>query len=247
MPRTITKVVYTFRELAELNKEGKIAQKAVEKARAWLQEATTDHDWYSYVLELWEQALAQIGFEGAKINFSGFWSQGDGASFTALVDLDKLVAFLAGDIEPKNGIKVAQGKEQFLPFVVYLLDEKPTNPKYRRLLLVREYIQDVAVERTSHHYSHERTCRFTAYLNDDGHYEDTYKASDKWTWVSKTPKVAALFKSFAQDAEALRLRLCRAIYKMLEEDYYDRISDEQLLDFAEANDYSFDAAGERDG
>jgi hypothetical protein len=168
MPRTITKTVYSFRKLLALNKEDKIAQKAVERARSWLQEANTDHDWCSYVLELWEQALDQIGFEDAKIAFRGFWSQGDGASFTASVDLHKLVAFLADTIEPKDKIEVVEGQEEFLPYVVHLLGGKPTNPKYRRLLLVREHIRDVAVERTGHHYTHEHTCRFTARLRDTG-------------------------------------------------------------------------------
>jgi hypothetical protein len=247
VPKTITKIVYTFQELLDLNKAGRVSKKAVEKARSWLQEAATDFDWYSCVLDFWEPALDQIGFENAKISFSGFWSQGDGASFTAAVDLDKLVAFLADTIEPKDTVEVVEGKEQFLPYIVQLIGGKATNLKYRRLLWMQEHIQDIAVERTSHHYSHERTCRFTASLNDQGHYEDTLKPSDKWRWVSDTPKVRALFTSFGEDAENLRLSLCRAIYKMLEEDYWDRISDEQLLDLAEANDYTFEANGNRDG
>jgi hypothetical protein len=247
MPRTITKTVYTFHELLGLAKEGTVAQKAVEKARSWLQEAATDFDWYSSVLDFWKAAFAQIGFEDAEISFSGFWSQGDGASFTASVELEKLVAFLSDTIEPKDGVELIEGKEQFLPYVVHLLGHKPTNPKYRRLLAMGEYIQDVAVERTSHHYSHERTCRFTASLNADGHYEDTYKTSDKWQWVSNTPRVRTLFDGLVEDVENLRLRLCKAIYKMLEADYWDRISDEQLLDLAEANDYTFEANGNREG
>jgi hypothetical protein len=208
-----------------------------------LQEAATDFDWYSDVLDIWKEALAQIGFEDAEISFSGFWSQGDGASFTAGVNVDKLVGFLADTLEPNDRI---EGKD-FRPYVVHLIGGKPTNPKYRRLLLVHDYIQDMAVQRTSHHYSHERTCRFSASLNDDGHYLDTEKSSDKWTWVSNTPKVRALFNAFVQDAESLRLRLCKAIYGMLEDDYWNRISDEQLLDLAEANDYTFEANGSREG
>jgi hypothetical protein len=247
MPKTITKTVYTFKELLDLNKASGGTQKAVERARSWLQDAATDFDWYSSVLNFWENALDPIGFEDAKISFSGFWSQGDGASFTATVDLDKLVAFLSDTIEPKDGVELIEGQEQFLPYIVHLLGSKPTNPKYRRLLVVQDFIRDLAAERTSHHYSHERTCRFTASLNDQGHYEDTLKASDKWRWASNTPKVRHLFNSFVEDAENLRLRLCKAIYKMLEADYWDRISDEQLLDLAEANDYTFEANGEREG
>ncbi len=243
MPRIITKTVYTFKELLALHKEGKVSKMAVERARTWLQEAATDFDWYSDVLDIWKDALDQIGFENGEIGFSGFWSQGDGASFTATVDFEKLVAFLADTTEAKDRI---EGRD-FRPYVVHLIGGKPTNRKYRRLLLVPDRIQDVAVERTSHHYSHERTCRFTAWLNDDGHYEDTDKISGKRTWVSNVPKFRGLFNSFVQDAESLRLALCKAIYEMLEADYWDRISDEQLLDFAEANDYTFEDSGRREG
>lgn len=230
MPKTIIKTVYTFRELLDLNKEGTVARKAVERARTWLQEAATDFGWYSDVLDLWKQALDQIGFEDATISFSGFWSQGDGARFTAGVNLDKLVAFLSDIIEPKTGVEFVERKEQFRPYVVHRLGRKPTNPKYRRLLFVRDSIQDVAVERTSHYYSHERTCRFTAWLNDNGH-----------------SRVRSLLNGFVEDAESLRLALCKTIYGMLEDDYWDRVSEEQLLDFAQANDYTFEANGRREG
>lgn len=146
MPRTISKIVYTFKELLDLNEEGTVTPKAVERARSWLQEAATDFDWHSCVLDFWEHALDQIGFENAKISFSGFWSQGDGASFTATVDLDKLVAFLSDTIEPKKSVEVVEGKEQFPPYIAHLIGKKPTNRKYRRLLAVREHIQDLAVE-----------------------------------------------------------------------------------------------------
>ena len=203
----------------------------MERARGWLRYAATDFDWYEDVLNFWEQALAQIGFENSDIAFRGFWSQGDGASFSASVDVDRLVEFLANDIEPEDSIDVVGGEAEFRPYLVHLLGCKPTNPKYRRLLLIRDRLQDMAVERVTYRYNHERTCRFTAWLNDRGDYMDTHKSSDQWVWLSNTPRVAALFKDFVEDAENLRLRLCRAIYGMLQEDYQDRIRDEQLLDF----------------
>ncbi len=38
--------------------------------------------WANYVLEEWKKKLAAFGFDDAEIEFSGFASQGDGASFT---------------------------------------------------------------------------------------------------------------------------------------------------------------------
>src|SRR5258708_6719855 len=99
MPRAITKTVYTFRELLVLRKEGKTTEKAVHKAKDWLIEGQTDHDWWRYLHELWKKALDQIGFEHAEIAFSGFWSQGDGASFTASVNVTRLATFVGTNHE----------------------------------------------------------------------------------------------------------------------------------------------------
>lgn len=40
-------------------------------------------DWYEHVYADWEPRLKNEGFQDPKIMFSGFWSQGDGASFKA--------------------------------------------------------------------------------------------------------------------------------------------------------------------
>ena len=63
MPRSITKTIYTFRELLVLRKEGKTTKKAVHKAKNWLIEGQTDHDWWRYFHESWKKALNQIGHE----------------------------------------------------------------------------------------------------------------------------------------------------------------------------------------
>lgn len=64
-------------ELSELSKEAK------EKALDWGREFVTDHDWYAWLIEESADELAKRGYENADINFSGFYSQGDGASFSA--------------------------------------------------------------------------------------------------------------------------------------------------------------------
>ena len=42
-----------------------------------------DDFWYEHVLDRYTEILEALGFYEVKINFSGFCSQGDGASFTA--------------------------------------------------------------------------------------------------------------------------------------------------------------------
>ena len=46
-----------------------------------------DSWWYQPILEEWQTTLADQGYEDAKIHFSGFWSQGDGACFEARINL----------------------------------------------------------------------------------------------------------------------------------------------------------------
>lgn len=48
----------------------------------------SDEEWYTPVVDGWQGRLAGLGYEDARIFFSGFWSQGDGACFEARMNLD---------------------------------------------------------------------------------------------------------------------------------------------------------------
>lgn len=41
-----------------------------------------DDDWHEFIYEMWQEKLVAMGYEDAQISYSGFCSQGDGASFT---------------------------------------------------------------------------------------------------------------------------------------------------------------------
>lgn len=71
--RTVEKDVFEFSELSE---------QAKEKARAWYREGALDYDWYDCIFEDAKTIGELFGLYIDKIYFSGFWSQGDGASFT---------------------------------------------------------------------------------------------------------------------------------------------------------------------
>lgn len=49
-------------------------------------------EWYESIYEEWKEKLATLGFTVAEINFTGFYSQGDGASFESQVDLIKWIS-----------------------------------------------------------------------------------------------------------------------------------------------------------
>lgn len=65
--------LYEYKELSD---------KAKEKARAWYNEFNPDYDWWEPVYEDAKAFAEFLGIEIERINFSGFWSQGDGACFT---------------------------------------------------------------------------------------------------------------------------------------------------------------------
>lgn len=80
--RTIETKVYKFSELGKKAKD-----RAIEILRN--DPHFPDHGWYEPDIEHCQGGLAKMGYEDSEIMFSGFWSQGDGASFTATVDLEK--------------------------------------------------------------------------------------------------------------------------------------------------------------
>lgn len=85
--KTITKAydVYSYDELDEAAKE---------KVLIEFSDINVEHDWYDGVFEQWVEKLHNIGFSSADIEFSGFYSQGDGACFSASPDLGALVTYL---------------------------------------------------------------------------------------------------------------------------------------------------------
>ena len=73
-----------FEELAPA-----VQKKVVERERFINVE---DAYWYESIIEQWTEELQQRGFENARILFSGFGSQGDGACFEARINM---AAYLA--------------------------------------------------------------------------------------------------------------------------------------------------------
>jgi len=81
--RTIETKVYQFAELSKKAKET-----AIEELRS----INTDFgDWHNSAIEDWQEKLEALGYEDPKILYSGFWSQGDGACFTATIDIEKYI------------------------------------------------------------------------------------------------------------------------------------------------------------
>lgn len=72
--------VYKYNELPK-----EVQSKVLEN----LYDLNTDYEWYELTIDESKKHLSEMGFDEATISFSGFSSQGDGASFDASVDLKK--------------------------------------------------------------------------------------------------------------------------------------------------------------
>lgn len=104
-------------------------KKIIEKHR----DINTDYiNWNEGVYEMWIDKLADMGYEEARIKYSGFWSQGDGASFTGKVNIIKW-------LQVQNNPKYSR--------ILKLLENNTTS----------ELDYSAEVTRHSSHYVHERT------------------------------------------------------------------------------------------
>ncbi len=82
----------------------KLSDEAKEVAREWYREHMNDYEWWDHIYDEWKEELNDMGFYNVEIAFSGFWSQGDGASFTAdSFDLEKWTKWFFSDKPKEQG------------------------------------------------------------------------------------------------------------------------------------------------
>jgi hypothetical protein len=83
--KEVTIKLYAFEELSK-----KVQEKLIEENR---NHEAEHEDWYEPIIEGFEEELREAGFSNEiTTGFSGFWSQGDGASFHAdVIDNQKLI------------------------------------------------------------------------------------------------------------------------------------------------------------
>ena len=84
--KTVEVKIYKFSELSE-----EAQQHALEKLRL----INVDYqDWHDFTLDDWKTELNKMGFYDAKIYYSGFWCQGDGACFIGNLDIETYLTYV---------------------------------------------------------------------------------------------------------------------------------------------------------
>ena len=95
---------FEFDELSEEAKEHAIEQNREMLVEGW--------DWHEHIIEGFQEEMEEIGMQDVEVEFSGFYSQGDGASFTGKVSDNK--KFLdAIDVNPFRSDKNKDAPERF--------------------------------------------------------------------------------------------------------------------------------------
>jgi hypothetical protein len=224
MSKFIQKEVFSFKELIELNAKG------TEKVRYKLIQWNTENhilteNAFEYV---WKEALNQIGFINPKLEFSGFGSQGDGASFTCeWFECKKLIEFFTTDIQPSKTIALSkrnEHEEDFFPWIVEQIGSQ-FDPEFSGI----DFEINGKVKRNNSRYVHENSCEVELEYIDE-----------------LTESQLQLFHQFETSVNELRIQLCKAIYHSLEEENDALSTDESLIDLDEANEYQWDINGNQE-
>lgn len=227
MPETKEITVYTFDELSDKAKEHAIEQYA---------RHGMDWEWWDTVYDDAKEDGKEHGFDINDIRFSGFWSQGDGASWTGLVNISK---FMEKHINADHPL--------FARAQVYAI------------LIQDGWIDNVLeIRRSSYHYSHSHTMSVGEI--DDGALASVvhHEPHDGEQHVEfDCPLKGASVRELANgiNAEDFARELMDAvlekakdyaddIYKELEKQYEWYVSEECVADTAEANEWRFDEKGD---
>ena len=138
MPRIHETILYTFDELSIEAKE-----KAIESFQQ--DDSYLDYNWYEYTINDFETILELAGYYSITCYFSGFWSQGDGACFSARFSRNKRCL-------EKVKSYCSKHEEEIINIIKLIQEEIPLHEEYEI--------------KHSGNYSHEY-CTNVYYLGDN--------------------------------------------------------------------------------
>jgi hypothetical protein len=219
MPATKESTIYKWEELS---------QTAKEKARQWYLEGM-DYEWWEGVYESAKEDGESEGFYIDKIFFSGFCSQGDGASWTGQVDV-------------RQWLEVNEDDSIGLSAWCQLIQEG----------IVSKFSK---VEANNSHYCHESTMQFSDVEDGTEAFNDDFPLL--LPSIFKGMSIENLFNIIATDPDCQYKGVdditkaitesgkdyARDIYQRLREEYEYLCSEEMMLDHFNCNDYHFDEDG----
>lgn len=218
MPATKEITVYKWEELS---------QTAQQRARDWYIEGL-DYEWWDCVYEMCIEDGYELGFCIDAINFSGFYSQGDGARWIGQVDVRQ---WLEKHVADSIGVSA-----------------------WCQLIQEGVIEKHVGVRSFNSHYCHENTMDVGEVV-DEGAFEDdevmelpsVFKgmtianlydiiATDPNCQLKTTEDISKAIEESAKD-------YAREIYRRLRQEYEYLCGEEMMLDHFNCNDYHFTEEG----
>jgi len=215
---------YTFDELSDRLKE-----EAIEANR----DINTYHDWHEYAIEEFKSDLADEGVSVDDVQFTGFYSQGDGASFTGKVENMKL--FLTKTL----GMAEYSDEE---------LDELPAAVKDK----VDGFIDSLTIafnRKYGSRYYHENSCQVDTWCEilNNAFYDEEYPEGKIYFTDRVVTGEPIVFMDLEHEvakideaAEEWRSNQCRELYRSLEREYDSLQSDEAIAETLESNGTEFE-------
>lgn len=218
---------YTYQQLTD---------EAKEKVKQWWYEHGLWDEWYDDTYERFKEEGYALGFNIGRINFSGFYSQGDGACWSGQIDI---VAWLRSHCEDCIALEAW-----------YQLIQEGWTEKH------------IPIGFGSNHYSHSGTmsCSYWDGMIGDPdsikdlepehqlmQQESIFKGMNALDLLNIITSSDFEFKSMSDIAEAVEESArdyADELYKQLREEYEYLTSEKNLIESCEANDWQFNNEGE---
>ena len=207
---------------------------AKEKVRQWWYEHGAEHEWWDCAYEDFKEEGRKLGFDIGKMNFSGFYSQGDGACWSGHIDV---VAWLRSHSEDSIGL------EAWIQLINESFAEK-----------------HIPVGGGNAHYSHSGTMSFgywdsvldsngddldgdDALLNKDSIFQGMH-FKDLLSIIMHDDNMPHKTLNDIEEATAQSARdYADELYKRLREEYEYIVSEANLIEMCDINDWKFDEEG----
>lgn len=207
-----------------------LSKDAQSKALDELRDLNVQYDgWHDDVIDQFKEDMEMLGLSDVEVSYSGFFSQGDGASFTADVSDTEVFMKEALGLESDEWLDMGDGikpKDELDALRSDLLD---IGFDTREKLTPENFI--ISIIRTSSRYSHENT------IEGDVDIEDIPESiEDEFPLYKYQDMIQNKVTNWAREKS-------KKLYRDLEKEYDYLTSDEEVKDSIEANDYLFTEDG----
>lgn len=187
--------------------------------------------WEEEKIEEFKEDMSKYGISDIEVQYPGFWSQGDGASFTGKID-DKIFLTNALGLESNAFVDMGDGKyksgEDELDSLISDLAQLGFDPRDK--LKPEDF--DISIERLSTNSMHENTVKIIIDIDEPENWDSDF-SKKAWDYLS----------GLEENATKWLREKCLELYGNLEALYTDLTSGESIKDALIVNGYEFDKDG----